>query len=112
MSYVVYDKSTSAIVKNVRYRPYRVTQSYKTMAAAQAAVTRASNEYWSKFGQTPDYDVNQDPKFLYGVSEYEYYTKHIEKQVQRKNLLTGKTFYESVNTPHYCSPSSETYWSM
>ena len=112
MSYVIYDKQTSAIVKSVRRDNYRVTERYKTMAAAQAAVTRASNQYWRNFGQTPDYDVNQDPKFAYGVSEYEYYTKHIEKQVQRQNYMTGQTFYESVNTPHFCSPSSETYWSM
>ena len=32
--------------------------------------------------------------------------------VERTNLMTGKTFKESVDTPYYCSPSSETYWSM
>ena len=32
--------------------------------------------------------------------------------VERTNLMTGKTFKESVDTPYYCSPSSESYWSM
>jgi hypothetical protein len=32
--------------------------------------------------------------------------------VERTNLMTGKKFKESVDTPYYCSPSSETYWSM
>lgn len=32
--------------------------------------------------------------------------------VTKKNLLNGKEFQERYDTPYYCSPSSETYWSM
>jgi hypothetical protein len=32
--------------------------------------------------------------------------------VTKKNLLSGKEFQERYDTPHFCSPSSETYWSM
>ncbi len=32
--------------------------------------------------------------------------------VERTNLMTGEKFKEAVDTPYYCSPSSETYWSM
>jgi len=32
--------------------------------------------------------------------------------VERTNMMTGKKFLEAENTPYYCSPSSETYWSM
>ena len=35
-----------------------------------------------------------------------------ETMVERTNLLSGKTFMERYDTPYYCSPSSETYWSM
>jgi len=35
-----------------------------------------------------------------------------ETYVTRKNLLTGKEYQERYDRPHYCSPSSETYWSM
>jgi len=35
-----------------------------------------------------------------------------EPMVERTNLMTGKKFQEKLNTPYYCSPSSETYWSM
>lgn len=28
------------------------------------------------------------------------------------NLMTGQEVEESINTPYYCSVSSETYWSM
>ena len=31
--------------------------------------------------------------------------------VTKKNLLTGAEFQERYDTPYYCSPSSETYWS-
>lgn len=32
--------------------------------------------------------------------------------VERTNIMSGKTFLEDEDTPHFCSPSSETYWSM
>ena len=31
--------------------------------------------------------------------------------VTRKNLLSGQEFQERYDTPSFCSPSSETYWS-
>lgn len=38
------------------------------------------------------------------------YTIH-DTWVTRKNLLTGEPFLERYDTPYYCSPSSETFWS-
>ena len=35
-----------------------------------------------------------------------------ETYVTKKNLLNGQEFQERYDTPYYCSPSSETYWSM
>lgn len=35
-----------------------------------------------------------------------------ETMVERKNLMTGETYRERYDTPHSCSPSTETYWSM
>lgn len=35
-----------------------------------------------------------------------------ETYVTRTNLQTGKEYSERYDTPGYCSPSSETYWSM
>jgi len=35
-----------------------------------------------------------------------------ETYVTRKNMMNGKEFQERYDTPHYCSPSSEAYWSM
>jgi hypothetical protein len=35
-----------------------------------------------------------------------------ETMVTKKNIMNGSTFEERYDTPYYCSPSSETYWSM
>jgi hypothetical protein len=34
-----------------------------------------------------------------------------ETWVTRKNLLSGQEFQERYDTPVYCSPSSESFWS-
>lgn len=89
------------------------------MAAARAALTRMSNKYAKEAGQkmpgtfrnNPEYSIDKDPQFIYGIAEVEYYHERLEKKVERKNFMTGETYFESVNTPYYCSPSSETYWS-
>lgn len=36
----------------------------------------------------------------------------VETMVTRTNAVSGKTFQERYDTPYYCSPSSESYWSM
>lgn len=35
-----------------------------------------------------------------------------ETYVTRRNLLSGQEFQERYDTPYFCSPSSESYWSM
>jgi len=35
-----------------------------------------------------------------------------ETYVTRKNMMTGKEYKERYDTPYFCSPSSESYWSM
>ena len=35
-----------------------------------------------------------------------------ETFVVRKNLMTGTTFQERYDTPYFCSPSRESFWSM
>jgi hypothetical protein len=34
-----------------------------------------------------------------------------ETYVTRKNILSGEEFQERYDTPSFCSPSSESYWS-
>jgi len=35
-----------------------------------------------------------------------------ETYVVEKNLMTGKEYKERYDTPYFCSPSSESFWSM
>ena len=35
-----------------------------------------------------------------------------ETYVTRVNMMGGKEYQERYDTPRYCSPSSEAYWSM
>ena len=35
-----------------------------------------------------------------------------ETMVTRTNMMSGKAYQERFDTPNYCSPSSESYWSM
>jgi hypothetical protein len=44
-------------------------------------------------------------------SKGERYEIH-KTMVTRKNMMNGAEFKERYDTPYYCSPSSETYWSM
>lgn len=41
-----------------------------------------------------------------------YRTELHKTYVTRRNAMTGAEFQERYDTPYYCSPSSESYWSM
>ncbi len=98
----VYDKRSSAVVK-----------SYKTHAAAQAAITRAHKKYVRAFPYVPGSTAAEDdPLSWMAAADSYYYHLMIEQRVTKRNLMTGKEFTQSVNTPRSCDPSSELYWSM
>jgi hypothetical protein len=42
----------------------------------------------------------------------EFITEIHETYVTRKNLMSGTEYQERYDLPSYCSPSSESYWSM
>jgi len=109
--FYIYEKSSTYIMGKVNTRTGEVRpdhrQSYKTMAAAKAALTRMSKRYRADLLET----VN-DPVFRYGIAEAEYFHKSIEKSRTTSNMMSGKPIVEPVNTPNYMSPSSEAYWSM
>ena len=109
--FYIYEKSSTYIMGNVNTRTGEVRpdhrQSYKTMAAAKAALTRMSKRYRADLLET----VN-DPVFRYGIAEADYFHKSIEKSRKTSNMMSGKPIVEPVNTPNYMSPSSEAYWSM
>ncbi len=109
--FYIYEKSSTYIMGKVNTRTGEVRpdhrQSYKTMAAAKAALTRMSKRYRADLLES----VN-DPVFRYGIAEADYFHKSIEKSRKTSNMMSGKPMVEPVNTPNYMSPSSEAYWSM
>jgi hypothetical protein len=109
--YYIYEKTSTYIMGKLNTRTGEVRpdhrQSYKTMAAAKAALTRMSKRHRADM-----LDHVNDPLFRYGIAEAEYFHKTIEKQVKKRNLITDEEFMEPANRPMHCSPSSESFWSM
>ena len=93
MAYLVYNTDTSAITDG----------PFKTNSAAKASITRASKKFFIKNGTKLKNRA---------VAESTYYYANIEQEVERTNIMTGKKYKESINTPISCSPAFETYWSM
>jgi hypothetical protein len=64
-----------------------------------------------------DYEVSDKSmlehtvKHTYRTSQGYRYEIH-ETYVTRTNMMGGKEYQERYDTPRYCSPSSEAYWSM
>ena len=65
--------------------------------------------------QKKDYDTDNKSTLEKSVKDHlgrnERYEIH-ETWVTRTSLMGGAEFKERYDTPYYCSPSSETYWSM
>ena len=92
MSYYIIVRATGLIATDGPNK----TRSYKTRGAAQATRTRLCNKAGWTAGELSIVDTkNYKPRMI-----------------TRKNLMSGIEFQEDVNTPYFCSPSSETYWSM
>lgn len=95
MAYVIYNVETT---KTVRAKAYG-KEYYETEAAAKAGLTRLA-----KKGKIVASE--------HAIAEIGYFRDNIEQTRMVRNLMTGELVRESVNTPHYCSVGSETYWSM
>jgi hypothetical protein len=109
--FYIYEKTSTYIMGKMNSRTGEVRpdhrKSYKTMPAAQAALTRMSKRYRADMLES----VN-DPQYRYGIAEANYFHTTIEKSRTVKNMMNGAAIQETVNTPGYMSPRSEAYWSM
>ena len=110
MAFYIYEKTSTYIIgkpdRNGVARPDH-SQLYKTMAAAKAGLTRIA-----KAENLLPTDPNH-ASYRYAICETGTFHRDIEKKVKKTSLMDKtKTWMEPVNTPYYCSPSSETYWSM
>lgn len=89
MTYVVYETASTRVVRRATG-----AETFATAAAAKAHITR--------YLDCTRYTV---------ASAVDYYGK-IEATVERINMMSGLPYRESINTPGYMSPASESYWSM
>ena len=112
--FYVYETTTTYIMGKVNkwdgtVRPDH-RQSYKTMPAARAAVTRMSKRHRADM-----LDSVNDPQFRFAIAEAEYFHSKIEKKRTVYSIMDQakeRPIVETVNTPGYMSPRSESYWSM
>ena len=84
MSYVIYNAKTYRIIDTV-------------------ATERTANGRAKKLAA-------KNPDTNYAVMTSAAFAE-IEPMVERTNLMSGKKYMEKLNTPSYCSPASESYWS-
>jgi hypothetical protein len=112
MTYVIYHiSSTMQVGPTERGNPHSLyAKTYKT----QGAALRTARKF-DEIARRVDTTVNGQPTHhaaVYGVASVEDYRSQVVRMVTRKNLLSGKEYQEASNTPGFCSPSSEAYWSM
>lgn len=105
MSFVIFHKETTCYLRVYRNRYWQDASFYATEQAAKAGLTRAVKWSTQKPGRTV---INKDD---YAILPHDEFAK-IEKTEVKYNLLSGKAFTQSVNTPACCDPSTETYHSM
>lgn len=92
--YVIYNVNTTAKVELQRYE-----RPANTEKMAKSRLTRIV-----KKGKFKREDL--------AIAESKHYNQNIARMVERTNLMSGQKYMESINTPSYCSPASEAYWSM
>tara|TARA_R110002167_G_scaffold211404_1_gene415951 strand:- start:211 stop:612 length:402 start_codon:yes stop_codon:yes gene_type:complete len=131
--FVIVNKKNNSIATEPSRR--QSDNVYATAAAAKAGITRTIKHYTKAIEQVAEVVANGDAEYTapmyntfrdatdkelgrthvadkanYRVMDYSEY-KLIEPMVEKRNVMTGETFKESINTPYYLSASSETYWS-
>jgi len=129
--YVIYRTDTTEIVSE---KDYSYTgQIHKTEGHAKASLTRIKKKFAEGLAKKQPYGtfkfeglgIHENGKTgrqaegeLTGemvemkIINTDTYFNNIEAQEEVTNMMTGKKFKQSVNTPNFMSPSSETYWSM
>lgn len=129
--YVIYRTDTTEIVSE---KDYSYTgQIHKTEGHAKASLTRIKKKFAEGLAKKRPYGTfkfeglglhengktgRQAEGELTGemvemkIIDTQKYFNDIEAQEEVTNMMTGKKFKQSVNTPGFMSPSSESYWSM
>ena len=129
--FVIYRTDTTEIVSEKRYE--YSGQIHKTEGHAKASLTRIKKKFAEGFANRHPFSTfrfeglglyengktgRQREGELTGemvemkIVDLETYRNEIEAQEEVTNMMTGKKFKQSVNTPSFMSPACESYWSM
>jgi hypothetical protein len=87
---------------------------YKTDRRIKRDERYGRNRVGLRFIDVIDFDPVTDDYINSVVAEKQqqgFVVKLFETYRVQKNLLSGQEFQERYDTPHYCSPSSESFWS-
>lgn len=97
-------------------------KAYDEGGTSREVYDKAKNATIAEFGIEEDWNGIETNDFLaerdlvkvedYAIAEAGDFHDNIEKMVTRVNLMSRKEYEERANTPRYCSPASESYWSM
>lgn len=94
MSFYIVNNGTGRVWGKAQWHK----QSYTTERGAKIACTKLNKAD----GNTAQWKV---------VDVADYVAPPV-KMVERVNLMSGEKFMEAEDTPNFCSPASEAYWSM
>tara|TARA_B100000073_G_scaffold330359_1_gene318767 strand:- start:766 stop:1191 length:426 start_codon:yes stop_codon:yes gene_type:complete len=131
MAFIIYRTDTTEIVSEKDYS--YSGQIHKTEGHAKASLTRIKKKFAEGLAKKRPYGtfkfeglgIHENGKTgrqargeLTGemvemkIVDSETYFNKIEAQEEVTNMMTGKKFKQSVNTPNFMSPACESYWSM
>ena len=87
----------------------RTNQKYKK--PGHYTETAYNQERGAKIACTKLNKSHATTRFVIMTNEqFDYY--YPVKMVERVNLMSGQKYLEAEDTPNFCSPASESYWSM
>ena len=112
--YYIIDNTNQAIHREPNKRSYASTQ-YKTAGAAKAGITRTVKYYQKAYDQVAECVANGLPEYHANMHNAYRDADYVEPMITKTGICpgTGKkiTVTEGINTPHYMSTLSESYWS-
>jgi hypothetical protein len=95
MSFVIYHKESTRYLDSLGGKRF-----HGSTTAAKRMLTLMAKA---------DESISKDD---YAIADSIEFHNDIEKMVTRVNLMSRKEYEERANTPIYCSPAFESYWSM
>ena len=101
--FVIYNIASTVMVGPIKGHPHSLYARTYKFAGLAARTCAQFNEQALAGGVGPG---------PYGWCSADHYQARVVRQVERVNLMSGQKYTEASNTPGYCSPSSEAYWSM